>query len=89
MTGSLDPVAPVLLLVLDNNHRFIELVPMSLNIPYVQIWNILHIDGSGSTPPAFVSWLYEDNPKARTGNIEVLKKTHKTYLTIDSRFSTY
>jgi zeaxanthin glucosyltransferase len=61
-------------LVLDNNHRFIELVPMSLNIPYVQIWNILHIDGSGSTPPAFVSWPYEDTPKARTRNIEVLKK---------------
>ena len=61
-------------LVLDMGHRFLGLVPMSLNIPYVQIWNGLHIDGSGSTAPPFVSWPYEATPEARARNIEILKK---------------
>ena len=61
-------------LVLDMGHRFLGLVPMSLNIPYVQIWNGLHIDGSGSTAPPFVSWPYEATPEARARNIEILKR---------------
>jgi zeaxanthin glucosyltransferase len=37
-------------LVIDTLHRFLELIPMSLNIPCVHIWNTLHIDGTGVTP---------------------------------------
>jgi zeaxanthin glucosyltransferase len=36
--------------IMDTLHRFLELIPMSLNIPCVHIWNILHIDGTGTTP---------------------------------------
>jgi zeaxanthin glucosyltransferase len=43
-------------LVLDTGHSPIQLVPMSLGIPYVHIWNALNMDLSGSTPPTFFSW---------------------------------
>lgn len=36
--------------VIDTIHFFIELVPLSLSIPYVHIWNVLHLDFSGATP---------------------------------------
>ncbi|HEX4165580.1 MAG TPA: nucleotide disphospho-sugar-binding domain-containing protein [Bryobacteraceae bacterium] len=61
-------------LVIDTLHRFLELIPMSLNIPCVHIWNILHIDGTGTTPACIYDWPHEDTPEARTRNIEGLKK---------------
>jgi zeaxanthin glucosyltransferase len=57
-------------LVLDMSHRFLELVPLSLGLPYVQVWNIQPIDGSGITPPCFWSRPYEDTPEARSRNLE-------------------
>jgi MGT family glycosyltransferase len=42
-------------LVIDTIHFFIELVPLSMSIPYVQIWNVLHLDFSGATPPCLFS----------------------------------
>lgn len=61
-------------LVIDTVHFFVELVPMSLGMPYVHIWNILHLDRSGSTPPYSFSWPYEATPEALARNKEVLKK---------------
>jgi MGT family glycosyltransferase len=55
-------------LVLDSVFRFIELVPMRLQLPYVQIWNVLHLDFSGSTPPPFYSWPHETGPEAQERN---------------------
>jgi zeaxanthin glucosyltransferase len=42
-------------LVLDATHVFLQLAPMSLGIPFVQIWNTFHLDSSGATPasPSF------------------------------------
>jgi zeaxanthin glucosyltransferase len=62
-------------LVIDTIHLFVELVPMSLGMPYVHIWNILHVDRSGSTPPCFFSWPYETTPEALARNVEGLKRT--------------
>ena len=45
-------------LVIDAVHFFVELVPMRLGIPYVHIWNILHLDRSGSSPACFFNWPY-------------------------------
>jgi MGT family glycosyltransferase len=42
-------------LVIDTVHFFIELVPLSMSIPYVHIWNVLHLDFSGATPPSLFS----------------------------------
>ena len=61
-------------LVIDTLHRFLELVPMSLNIPCVHIWNTLHIDGTGTTPACIYNWPHEDTPQARARNLEGLKK---------------
>jgi zeaxanthin glucosyltransferase len=61
-------------LVIDTIHWFVELVPMSMGMPYVHIWNVLHIDGSGATPPCFFSWPHETTPEARGRNMEGLKR---------------
>jgi zeaxanthin glucosyltransferase len=61
-------------LVIDTIHFFAELVPMKMGIPYAHIWNVLHIDSSGATPPCVVGWDYEDTPVARARNIEAVKK---------------
>src|ERR1700730_7315926 len=61
-------------LVIDTLHRFLELIPMSLNIPCVHIWNTLHIDGTGATPACIYNWPHQDTPEARTRNLEGLKK---------------
>ena len=56
--------------VIDIVHFFVELVPMSMGLPYVHIWNILHIDRSGATPPCFFSWPHETTSEARARNME-------------------
>lgn len=61
-------------LVIDTLHRFLELIPMSLNIPCVHIWNTLHIDGTGTTPACIYDWPHERTPEARARNLEGLKK---------------
>src|SRR5215469_6584222 len=61
-------------LVVDALHRFVELIPLSLDIPCVHIWNTLHIDGTGATPACIYDWPHEDTPEARTRNLEGLKK---------------
>jgi MGT family glycosyltransferase len=66
--------AAVKALVIDTVYRFLELVPMSLGLPYMHIWNILHLDRSGSTPACFFSWPHETTPEALTRNIEGLKR---------------
>jgi zeaxanthin glucosyltransferase len=37
-------------------------------MPYAHVWNVLHTDLSGTTPPCFFSWPYESTPEARIRN---------------------
>jgi zeaxanthin glucosyltransferase len=67
--------AGVQALVIDTVHFFVELVPMSMGMPYVHIWNILHIDRSGATPPCFFSWPHETTLEARARNMEGVKRS--------------
>jgi zeaxanthin glucosyltransferase len=60
-------------LILDTAYRLVELVPMHLGLPYVQIWNILHFDFSGSTPLALYSWPHETSPEAFARNVAGLQ----------------
>jgi zeaxanthin glucosyltransferase len=60
-------------MVLDMAHSFLQLVPLSLEIPYVHIYK-LHTDPSGATPACIFSWPYENTPEAYARNIEGLKK---------------
>jgi zeaxanthin glucosyltransferase len=61
-------------MVIDTLHRFLELIPMSFNIPCVHIWNNLPIDGTGTTPACIYDWPHEGTPEARSRNLEGLKK---------------
>jgi len=46
---------------------------MHLSLPYVQIWNVLHFDFSGSTPLALYSWPHETSPEALARNVDGLE----------------
>jgi MGT family glycosyltransferase len=69
-------------LVIDTIHTFLELVPMSLGMPYAQVWNVVHFDFSGATPPCFFSWPYESNAEALTRNREGLKAAGELFAPI-------
>jgi MGT family glycosyltransferase len=69
-------------LIIDTAHHFVELVPMRLGMPYVHIWNILHIDRSGSSPACLFPWPYETTPEALARNVEGLKKFGGLYAPI-------
>ena len=60
-------------LVIDTAHFFIELIPMSLGIPYVHVWNVLNMDLSGTTPPCLFSWPPDSTPEALARNVEELE----------------
>jgi zeaxanthin glucosyltransferase len=60
-------------LILDTRYRLLELVPIHLRLPYVQIWNVLHFDSSGSTPLALYSWPHETSPEALARNVAGLQ----------------
>ena len=62
-------------LVLDKAYFYVELVAMNLGIPYVHIWNVLHVDFSGSTPASIFGWPHETTPEALARNAEGLKIT--------------
>jgi zeaxanthin glucosyltransferase len=66
-------------LVIDVIHTFLELVPMSLGMPYVQVSTGLHLDFSGGTPPFFFSWPHETGPEAPTRNLEGVKSAGEIF----------
>jgi MGT family glycosyltransferase len=61
-------------LVIDTIHFFIELVPLSMSIPYVHIWNVLHLDFSGATPPSLFSCPLDTSPEGLNRNSANLHK---------------
>lgn len=61
-------------IVIDKGHLFMELVPMSLGIPYVHIWTVLHMDFSGATPICIFPWPHETTPGAHARNIAGVKQ---------------
>jgi zeaxanthin glucosyltransferase len=66
-------------LVIDTIHTFLQLVPMSLGMPYVQVSPSIHLDVSGATPPFFFSWLHETTPEARIRNLEGVKTAREIF----------
>jgi MGT family glycosyltransferase len=61
-------------LVIDTIHFFIELVPLSMSIPYVHIWNVLHLDFSGATPPSLFSSPLDTSPEGLNRNVANIHK---------------
>jgi zeaxanthin glucosyltransferase len=60
-------------LVFDKVYFYLELVAMSMGIPYVDVWAVLHVDFSGYTPSCLFSWPHETTPEAFARNAEGLK----------------
>jgi zeaxanthin glucosyltransferase len=69
-------------LVLDTIHMYLEVVPMSLGIPYAHVWAILNIDFSGATLPSVLPGPYDNTPGARQRNLEALKKSDNAFFGI-------
>src|SRR5262245_7144846 len=54
--------------IIDTISFFHELAPMSMGIPYVHIWNVLHLDFSGRTPVGLLSWPHDTTPEGLQRN---------------------
>jgi zeaxanthin glucosyltransferase len=76
-------------LILDTSHSFLQLVPVSLGMPYVHIWNMLNVDYSGRTPACFFSWPYETTPEAFARNVDGLKMIGDWYASLKAIAKTY
>ena len=60
--------------IIDTISFFHELAPMSMGIPYVHIWNVLHLDFSGRTPVGLLSWPHDTTPEGLERNAEGLQE---------------
>lgn len=60
--------------VIDTIHFFIELVPLSMSIPYVHISNVLHLDFSRATPPSLFSSPLDISPEGLNRNAVYLHR---------------
>ena len=69
-------------LVIDTIHMYLELVPMSLGIPYAHVWAILNIDFSGATVPSVMPGPYDNTSGARQRNLEALEKSDNAFFGI-------
>jgi MGT family glycosyltransferase len=61
-------------LVLDQYQPYVELIPMHLRVPFVQVSNALHVDYTGRTPICFVDWPYQTGANARARNLEGIRR---------------
>jgi zeaxanthin glucosyltransferase len=69
-------------LVLDTIHMYLEVVPMSLGMPYAHVWAILQIDFSGATLPSVVPGPYDNTPGARQRNLDALQESDNAFFGI-------
>jgi zeaxanthin glucosyltransferase len=64
-------------IVLDQYQPYVELIPMHLRMPFVQVSNALHVDYTGRTPICFVDWPYETGVDALGRNMEGVRRARK------------
>jgi zeaxanthin glucosyltransferase len=78
-------------LVLDTAQYFLELVPIQLGMPYVQVSNALPIDWSGYVPPPrFFDWPHETTAEARARNLRGLaeiRSLHEPFIAVARRYA--
>lgn len=75
--------------VIDTIYFYAELIPISLDLPYVHIWNVLHLDFSGETPLCLMDLPYEDTEEARATYREAVMSLGSFFAPIVSVASTY
>src|SRR6201997_2530296 len=61
-------------LVLDQYQSYVELIPMHLRMPFVQVSNALHVDYTGQTPICFMDWPYQTGIDALAKNMEGVRR---------------
>jgi zeaxanthin glucosyltransferase len=61
-------------IVLDQYQPYVELIPIHLRMPFVQVSNALHVDYTGRTPICFVDWPYETGVDALARNMEGVRR---------------
>jgi len=61
-------------IVLDQYQPYVELIPMHLRMPFVQVSNALHVDYTGRTPICFVDWPHETAVDALARNMEGVRR---------------
>jgi zeaxanthin glucosyltransferase len=64
-------------LVLDQYQPYVELIPMHLRMPFVQVSNALHVDYTGQTPICFMDWPYQTGGDALAKNMEGVRRARK------------
>jgi zeaxanthin glucosyltransferase len=66
--------------VLDIAFGPVEIVPMSLEIPYVHIWNVMHWHPAGLMPNPFVPGVFDTSAQAVSRNLADMQLVAETYL---------
>jgi zeaxanthin glucosyltransferase len=77
-------------LMLDTVYLLLEVVPMHLGVLYVQIWNVLHWDFSGSTPLTLYSWPHDTSPEALARNasgLQIVGEFRRTLMPIAQSYA--
>jgi len=69
-------------LAIDTIYFFTELAAIRMNIPYVHISNVLHMDLTGATPPCQFPFPYEDSAEARARNTAAIAEVGKLLLPV-------
>lgn len=64
-------------IVLDQYQPYVELIPMHLRMPFVQVSNALHVDYTGRTPICFMDWQHEDGVAAMARNMEGVRRSRQ------------
>jgi MGT family glycosyltransferase len=76
-------------LVLDQYQPYVELIPMYLGMPFVQVSNALHVDYTGRTPICFVDWPYQTGVDATTRNMEGVRRARMLLEPVTAEAQTY
>jgi zeaxanthin glucosyltransferase len=76
-------------LVLDQYQPYVELIPMHLRMPFVQVSNALHVDYTGQTPICFVDWPYERGVGALARNMVGVRRARKLLEPVTATAQTY
>jgi zeaxanthin glucosyltransferase len=76
-------------LVLDQYQPYVELIPMHLHMPFVQVSNALHVDYTGQTPICFVDWPHETGAEALARNVEGVRRARKLLEPVTATAQTY
>ena len=66
--------------VIDTAMAPIEVIPISLDIPFVHVWNVMHAHPTGLMPSPFVPGLFDTAPEAQAKNLADMQLVAETAL---------